>query len=85
MTHIEVVREPVSLGRLREIAGELGCQQAHLWGINLYPAQYPDDEWVEFDSMINLRPSRGNRSRSVEDPVLRRLVHSVVDALVDDG
>ncbi len=32
--------------------------QADLWGINLYPAETSDD-WIEFDSMINIRPSAG--------------------------
>ena len=42
-----------------------GSEQEDLWGINLYPALY-GREFVEFDSMINLRPSRGNRTRGVE-------------------
>lgn len=40
-----------------------GSNQFDLWGINLYF----DGDLVEFDSMINIRPSQGNRSRSVED------------------
>lgn len=44
-----------------------GSRQEDLWGINLYPAE-AGPEWLEFDSMINVRPSRGNRSRDVEDP-----------------
>jgi hypothetical protein len=41
---------------------EQGSNQNDLWGINLYPA-LPEGDFVEFDSMINLRPSLGNRSR----------------------
>ncbi|MFI5249801.1 MAG: DUF5674 family protein [Gemmatimonadales bacterium] len=44
--------------------------QVDLWGINLYPSEQTDD-WIEFDSMINVRPAQGNRSRSVEDGALR--------------
>ncbi len=29
-----------------------GSRQGDLWGINLYPDQFPDDDWLEFDSMI---------------------------------
>src|SRR3989338_125029 len=39
-----------------------GSRQTDLWGINLYPAQ-TGDAFIEFDSMINLRPSQNNRSR----------------------
>ncbi len=59
-----------------------GSDQTHLWGINLYPELHPDDEWVEFDSMINVRPARGNRSRSVEDAALRERIRAVVTDLV---
>ena len=34
---------------------EQGSQQENLWGINLYP-ENPGEDWLEFDSMINLRP-----------------------------
>jgi len=42
----------------------------------------PPLEYVEFDSMINVRPAQGNRSRSVEDPVLQARIRDVVDRLV---
>ena len=43
-----------------------GSSQEDLWGINIYlEGQFP--ETIEFDSMINIRPSQGNRSRGVED------------------
>lgn len=58
---------------------ENGSLQEHLWGINIYPDFDIDDEdFVEFDSMINLRPSQNNRSRGVEDPAIRQLIISIV-------
>ena len=60
---------------------ENGSQQAHLWGINLYPAETSDD-WIEFDSMINIRPSQGNPSRRVESQETQRLIRSIVAELV---
>jgi hypothetical protein len=62
---------------------ENGSAQSDLWGINLYP-DLPSSEWIEFDSMINIRPSQGNRSRGVEDPAIRDRVVSVVASLVVD-
>lgn len=58
-----------------------GSAQRDLWGINLYP-DLPEAEWVEFDSMINLRPSFGNRSRSVDDPAARDGIVQLVVRLV---
>jgi hypothetical protein len=58
-----------------------GAAQRNLWGVNLYP-DLPTEQWVEFDSMINVRPSQGNRSRNVEDPVLRKKIVSIVTRLV---
>ena len=58
-----------------------GSRQADLWGINLYP-EVSGSDWLEFDSMINLRPSHGNRSRSVDDPATRERIAELVDHLV---
>lgn len=58
-----------------------GSEQQNLWGINLYPAQ-PEDDWVEFDSMINVRPALGNRSRGVEDPAIQAKILAIVRELV---
>lgn len=59
----------------------LGSTQADLWGINIYPEK-PRSEWVEFDSMINIRPRLGNRSRGVEDATTRQLICEIVDSLI---
>jgi Protein of unknown function (DUF5674) len=59
-----------------------GSKQEYLWGINLYPAER-EDEWIEFDSLINVRPSQGNRSRHVEDSALRDRIRQIVDRLVE--
>jgi len=59
-----------------------GSTQSDLWGINLYPDQRGESGWIEFDSMINVRPRQGNRSRSVEDPDIRRQIVEIVDSLV---
>ena len=58
-----------------------GARQADLWGVNLYPDRASDD-LVEFDSMINVRPSQGNRSRGVEDPTVQRQIQDIVRRLV---
>ena len=54
-----------------------GSKQKSLWGINLYP-EMSGDEFIEFDSMINMRPSQGNRSRGVDDEGARKKIIEVV-------
>lgn len=61
---------------------EQGSRQQDLWGINLYPEKYNTDEFVEFDSMINIRPSQRNMSRGVEDAQLRKAIIDVVSKKV---
>jgi uncharacterized protein DUF5674 len=58
-----------------------GARQADLWGINLYPDR-AGTEIIEFDSMINVRPSQGNRSRGVDDRAVQRLIQDIVGRLV---
>jgi hypothetical protein len=58
-----------------------GSQQASLWGINLYH-DVAGEDWLEFDSMINLRPSFGNRSRGVDDPATRAAIAGLIARLV---
>ena len=58
-----------------------GSKQNYLWGINLYPEAAGAD-FVEFDSMINLRPSQENRSRGVESQDTRQKILKVVQTWV---
>jgi len=60
---------------------EDGSAQADLWGINIYPDK-EGEAWIEFDSMINIRPAAGNRSRGVEDPDLHRRIVQIVGTLI---
>lgn len=58
-----------------------GSDQQNLWGINLYP-ELEMPEIVEFDSVINIRPSRGNRSRSVENEEIRQRILAIIKNLI---
>jgi hypothetical protein len=60
---------------------ERNSKQQDLWGINLYP-DLTLPEMVEFDSLINIRPSQNNRSRDVEDAVVRDEILRAVANLV---
>lgn len=58
-----------------------GCQQENLWGINIYP-KAKNNEWIEFDSMINLRPSQNNFSRGVDSLKIRKKIIEIVTKLI---
>ena len=58
-----------------------GSTQNDLWGINIYPDQ-PRESWIEFDSMINIRPSQNNRTRSIESTTIRERIVAVVNDLI---
>ena len=58
-----------------------GSEQASLWGINIFPDK-PRGEWIQFDSMINVRPTQNNKSRSVENLDLQKQIKTIVDKLV---
>jgi hypothetical protein len=58
-----------------------GSKQENLWGINLYP-QKKDEDFIEFDSVINLKPSQGNRSRGIENPQIQKRIKEIVERFI---
>jgi hypothetical protein len=61
---------------------EKNSKQENLWGINLYP-EIKDDDWIEFDSIINLRPSLKNFSRGIDNPDIRKKIMEIVNKLIE--
>lgn len=78
-----IVRDRITRAELEALLLDDGSRQQDLWGINLYPAESGDD-WIEFDSMINVRPSQDNRSRGVDAEATRAAIRRVVAGLVQD-
>lgn len=58
-----------------------GSKRTDTWGINIYPEK-SEEEWIEFDSMVNLKPAQENRSRSVESPEIREKIKNIVRKLI---
>lgn len=61
---------------------ENDSEQKNLWGINIYP-DMTGNNMIEFDSMINLRPSQNNRTRSVDDEKIRVQILEIVFQLIE--
>lgn len=59
-----------------------GSRQKNLWGINIYPSKYPN-EWIEVDSIINIRPSDGNFSPTVENQAIAQQIIKITESLVE--
>lgn len=57
-----------------------GSKQADLWGANIM-MDLPNGENIEYNSLINIRPSQQNRSRDIQDPAIRERVRGVLGAL----
>lgn len=58
-----------------------GSLRSDTWGINIYPNKTGED-FVEFDSMINLKPSLGNRTRNINDSEIREKIKSIVKKFI---
>jgi hypothetical protein len=56
-------------------------KRENTWGINLYPKK-SGDEFIEFDSMINIKPNFGNRSRGIENSEVQNKIRSIVKKLI---
>ena len=58
-----------------------GSKQESLWGINLR-IDKTENEFIEFDSMINIRPSQNNRIRGVESLDIQSKIRDIVNKLI---
>ncbi len=79
---VDVDRDVIALDAelhsdLEALLLEDGSAQKNLWGINFYP-DMKGDGFIEFDSMINMRPSQGNRSRGIESEEMRKKIIAIV-------
>lgn len=55
-----------------------GSEQDDLWGANWYP----NEQRIEFESLINIRPRLGNRSILIQDENLRGQVEAVTHEIL---
>ena len=53
-----------------------GSEQINLWGLNYYHSQYKKD-FIEFDSMINIKPNQDNFGRNIESEEIRDKITAI--------
>ena len=68
---------------LERLLLENGSQQTSLWGFNLYPDEI-GEEFIEYDSLINIRSWLGNPSRDVLDQDVREKIAIIVGKFITD-
>ena len=66
---------------LERLLLEDGSAQECLWGFNLWVEEEGED-FIEFDSLINIRSWQGNPSRDVEDPEIRESIKAIVNKYI---
>lgn len=79
---VDIERQIVALdgelhADLESLLLEHGSKQKDLWGINLYP-DAPEDSFIQYDSLINVRPSQGNQSRGVDQLKVREAISKII-------
>ena len=62
---------------------EEGSAQKDLWGFNLWVDEEGED-FIEFDSLINIRAWQGNPTRDVSDPEVREAIKSIVEQFITE-
>ena len=78
---IMAVDAPMHADLLDLLIGKESSEPKNLWGINIYPEKVGED-FIEFDSMMNLKPGLGNKTRGVEDENTRKKIVEIVNKLI---
>ena len=63
------------------LVNEEGSNPVNLWGINIHPDQN-EENLIEFDSMMNIKPGLGNRTRGIENEEIRKKIIEIVNKIV---
>lgn len=81
---VDIAENKVALGgdyhmETCELLVEDGSNHTNIWGFNI---RFEENQAgvLEFDSLVNIKPALGNKSRSVEDPEIieqaTKIIHS---------
>lgn len=86
---VDIKQEIMAIGSELHADGETalmekqGSKREHTWGINLYPEK-SGEELIEFNSMVNIKPSLNNRSRDIENQEIKQKIMAIISKLVID-
>ncbi len=57
-----------------------GSEQDDVWGANWYPGE----QRLEYEALINIRPTQGNRGMVIQSEELRQNIETVVRAIFEE-
>ncbi len=60
-----------------------GSEQKNLWGVNLFPAKFNTDDFIMYESMINLKP-RQNTSMTVLSAKIKSVIKETIEEVVHE-
>ena len=66
---------------LERLLLENGSAGEDLWGFNLYPDEEGED-FIEYDSLINIRSWQGNPSRGISNPEIKEAIAKIVSQFI---
>lgn len=80
---IDVKNEIIALGGeyhmdANMVLTEQGSKQVNIWGFNLR-LEKKEEEWIEYTSLINIRPNQGNREMELQDKNLRKKIKEIIN------
>ena len=83
---VDIEKEVVAFGGeyhmdANRILLENGSQQSDVWGFNV-ELDRPRDSWIEYVSLINIRPLAGNRDMEVQDKAIRARMRHLIDSKI---
>lgn len=64
-----------------EIILENGSRQSDVWGFNIY-FDRPRDSWIEYISMINIRPQAGNMEMEIQDKDIKDKMKTIINSKI---
>lgn len=64
-----------------EILINNGSSQNDVWGFNIV-FDRPKDSWIEYISLINIRPQVGNLDMEVQDKALREKMKNIINSKI---
>lgn len=84
---VDIKKETIAIGgELHADANELliknGSDQDNVWGINIFPDN-PPESFIEFNSLINIKPSQNNRSLDIENEEIKEKIRNIVNKLIN--
>jgi len=78
---IMAIDAPMHSDLLEFLIKEENSEPKNLWGINIHPDK-KDNDFIEFDSMMNFKPGFGNRTMGIESEEIRNKIIDIINKLV---